>query len=182
MHGDQVVAADELVQLDVVHVAARADLRGVQHGEHVVGVDVDFGDVVALDAVAHRDAVKAEHPRQRLDGGVVARRDVDPDDRVLTLQQLRQLVCFMPFDTRVADHENIHSVAAFRITGAKPHTRNTAYDDEPGLPRSRPAGPVRIGPNLQFRLRISYRFPLPTAGVADGCCALSPPRPLQWVR
>ena len=42
VHRDQVVRAEELVQLDVVHVTVRADLGGVQHGEHVIVVDVDL--------------------------------------------------------------------------------------------------------------------------------------------
>ena len=108
VHGDQVVAADELVQLDVVHVTALAELRCVQHGEHVVGVDVDLGHVVALDAIAHRDPVEAEHLRQHLDGDLVARRDVDPDDGVLTVQQPRQLHDVVPLDAGIADHQHIH--------------------------------------------------------------------------
>ena len=108
VHGDQVVAADELVQLDVVDVTTLAQLRCVQHGEHVVGIDVDLGHVVALDAIVHRDSVEAEHPRQRLDGDLVARRDVDPDDGVLTVQQPRQLHDVMPLDAGIADHQHIH--------------------------------------------------------------------------
>src|SRR6478672_8356759 len=72
MHSDQVVAADELVQLDVVDMTTLAELRCVQHGEHVVGVDVDLGHVVALNAIVHRDPVEAEHRRQHLDGDLVA--------------------------------------------------------------------------------------------------------------
>ena len=108
VHGDQVVAADELVQLDVVDVTALAELRCVQHGEHVVGVDVDLGHVVALDAVVHRDPVEAEHRRQHLDGDLVARRDVDPDDGVLTFQQPRQLHDVVPLDAGIADHQHVH--------------------------------------------------------------------------
>ena len=108
VHGDQVVAADELVQLDVVDVTTLAELRCVQHGEHVVGVDVDLGHVVALDAIVHRDPVEAEHRRQHLDGDLVARRDVDPDDGVLTVQQPRQLHDVMPLDAGIADHQHIH--------------------------------------------------------------------------
>jgi hypothetical protein len=87
VHGDQVVAADKLVQLDVVHMPTLPDLGRMQHSEHVIGIDVDLGNVVALGAIAHRDAVKSDDFRQRLDGGLVAGRDVDPHDDVLPLEQ-----------------------------------------------------------------------------------------------
>jgi hypothetical protein len=64
--------------------------------------------VVALDAIVHRDSVEAEHPRQHLDGDLVACRDVDPDDGVLTFQQPRQLHDVVPLDTAIADHQNVH--------------------------------------------------------------------------
>jgi hypothetical protein len=49
---DQVAGSDELVQLQVMDVAALPPLGGVQHHEHVVGIGVHLGHVVALDAVA----------------------------------------------------------------------------------------------------------------------------------
>jgi hypothetical protein len=33
----------------------------MEHGEYVVVVDVELGDVIALDAFAHGDLVKAEY-------------------------------------------------------------------------------------------------------------------------
>ena len=86
MDRDQVVLADELVKLDIVHMAAFADLRCVKNREHVVGVDVNLRHVIALDAVPHRNRVEAEHPRQHIHRLLVTDRDVHPDNSVPTLE------------------------------------------------------------------------------------------------
>lgn len=61
MHRDQIVAAEELVKFDVMHVTAGADLRGMQNREHVIVIHVDLRDVIAFHAVPHRDLMKPEH-------------------------------------------------------------------------------------------------------------------------
>jgi hypothetical protein len=61
--GDQVAGADELVQLDVVDVAAGAQLGGVQHDKEVVAVGADLGHGVALDAGLDGQGVEAEDLR-----------------------------------------------------------------------------------------------------------------------
>ena len=86
MDRDQVVLADELVKLDVVHMAVVADLRRMKNREHVLGIDVNLRHVIPLDAVPHRDLVEAEHPRQHINGLPVTDRDVHPDDRVPTFE------------------------------------------------------------------------------------------------
>ena len=48
MHGDQEPLTDELVEFEVVHMAALADLRSVDDHEQVVVVDVHPRDVVSL--------------------------------------------------------------------------------------------------------------------------------------
>ena len=60
MHGDQVARADELVQLEVVDVAAGAELGGVQDDEDVVAVGADLGHGVALDTGLDREGVEPE--------------------------------------------------------------------------------------------------------------------------
>ena len=112
MDRDQVVRADELVKLDIMHMAALADLRCVQNREHVVGVDVNLGHVIALDAVPHRDRVKAEHPRQHIHRLLVTDRDVHPDNGVPTFEQLRELLNLMSLDTCIADKQDIHTLTA----------------------------------------------------------------------
>jgi hypothetical protein len=71
VHGHQIVGADELVQLDVVDVAALPVLGGVQDNEQVIGVRVDLGHAVAFDAVAYGESVEAEHIGQNPDGVAV---------------------------------------------------------------------------------------------------------------
>jgi hypothetical protein len=48
MHSDEEVLANELVQLEIVHVAACTDLGCVHDDEDVVRIDVDSRNVVAV--------------------------------------------------------------------------------------------------------------------------------------
>jgi hypothetical protein len=112
MDGDQVVRAHELVKLDIMHMAALADLRRVKNGEHVVGVDVDLRHVIALDAVPHGDRVEAKHIRQHIYRLLVTDRDVHPDNGVPMLEQPGELLNLVSLNTRVADKQHIHTLTA----------------------------------------------------------------------
>ena len=87
VHGDQEVPPDELVELEQVHVAHAARLRGEQDEEQVVGVGVGARDVVALPAGPQRQLVEAEGAVQDVVRRVVVLRDVDPGEAVLARQQ-----------------------------------------------------------------------------------------------
>jgi hypothetical protein len=50
VNGSQEVLANELVQLQIVHVAACADLRSMHHDEHVVRIRMDPGNMVTVPA------------------------------------------------------------------------------------------------------------------------------------
>jgi len=80
VHGDQVVGADELIQLDVVHVPGFACLRRVQDDEDVVGVHVHLGNLVALGAISDRHGVEMEGVGQHVFGRVVPFADVQPNE------------------------------------------------------------------------------------------------------
>jgi hypothetical protein len=84
--GDHIAGADELVQLDVVDMAARAQLGGVQDDEDVVAVGPDLGHGVALDTRLDRQGVKAEHLPQYPGGLLGAEGDVHPDQPVVAGQ------------------------------------------------------------------------------------------------
>jgi hypothetical protein len=56
----------------IADVATLAALGGVQDDEHVVGVGVHLGDVVARDAVPYGERMEAEDPRQHADALLVA--------------------------------------------------------------------------------------------------------------
>ena len=113
MDGDQVVLADELVKLDIMHMAALADLRCMNNGEHVVAVDVDLGHVIAIDTVPHGDRVEAEHMGQNIHSRLVANWDIYPNDGVLTFEQPWEFRNLMSLDTRITDEQDIHNPTAF---------------------------------------------------------------------
>jgi hypothetical protein len=107
--GDQVAAADELVQLDVVDVAALAELRGVQDDEDVVAVGAHLGHGVALDAGADGERVEVEHLRQNPGGLLVAGGDVHPHQPVVAGEQRRQVLDRMLLDAVVGHEANLHA-------------------------------------------------------------------------
>jgi hypothetical protein len=115
VHGDQVVRPDELVEFDVVHVPTAAHLRGVQHGEDVVVVEVKLRDVIALDTVTHGKLVKAEDVGQH--GGVVGQADrhIHPDQRVRLVQEHLQLFSRPLLSARIGDRVHVHTRAALPL-------------------------------------------------------------------
>jgi hypothetical protein len=106
--GDYIAGADELVQLDVVDVAARAQFGGVQDDEGVVAVGPDLGHGVALDAGSDGEGVEAEDLPQHLGGLLVADWDVDPDQPVVPGEQLLQLPHRMLLDAVIGHEVNVH--------------------------------------------------------------------------
>ena len=92
MNGDQVVPPYELIEFDVVHVAALPPLGSVQHDQYVVTIAVHLRHTIALDAVPNRKWMEAEHVRQDARAFFVAGRHVDPDQRGFMLQQRGQLL------------------------------------------------------------------------------------------
>jgi hypothetical protein len=109
VHRHQIVRAEELVQFDVVHVPALSELRGVQHGEHVVLVEVDLRYVVAFQAVTDGDLVESEHLDQHLGIGRLAHRDVDPDQRIAVLEQPGQVIDGIRFGTGLRYRVDVHA-------------------------------------------------------------------------
>jgi hypothetical protein len=114
VHRHQVVRPDELVELDVVHVTAAAQLGRVHHGEDMIVVKVDLRDVVALDAVAHRELVKAEEVLQHPGVGRQADRNIHPDQRVRLLQQHLQVLSGPLLNARIGDRVHVHAAPALR--------------------------------------------------------------------
>jgi hypothetical protein len=100
----------ELVEFDVVHAPAAADLRGVQHREHVVVVHVDLGHVVAFQAVPDGDVVEPESFRQHHRGFPVTPRDVHPDQRIRLPEQAAEFLHRHRVSPRTGDHVHVHAV------------------------------------------------------------------------
>ena len=94
VHGDQEPVADDLVELEEVHVPGRAEQRAVHGDEVVVGVAVHGGDVVALPAGLDDQRVHAQPGEEAVDL-LVPDRHVDPDEPVVALEQHDDVVAVM---------------------------------------------------------------------------------------
>ena len=87
MHGHQVAIPDELVQFDVVHVAADAGLRRVQHQEQMVVVAMDLRHLIPVRRVPNREGMEPENRLQGLLGLLAPLRYVHPDQPIVSGQQ-----------------------------------------------------------------------------------------------
>jgi hypothetical protein len=108
VHRDEIIGSDELVELDVVHVTAAPELGSMQHHEHVVVIDVHLRDVIAFDAVADREVMKAEQVRQhgRLPG--LADRQIHPGHSVRLFEQQLEIIGGPPLNARAGDRVHVH--------------------------------------------------------------------------
>jgi len=91
VHRDEIALADELVEFDIVHMAAGAGLRRVQHQEQMVVVTMDLGHLIPIRRIPNRERMEPEDRPQRLLGLLVPHRYVDPDQPVGAGQQGGQL-------------------------------------------------------------------------------------------
>ena len=112
MDADHKARTDELVQLDVVDMATRAQLRSVLDDEDVVRVGADLGHGIALDAGPDVPGVEAEHLRQHPSGLLVADGDIDPDESVVESEQPLQLPDRMLLDAVIGHKTNVHPPAS----------------------------------------------------------------------
>ena len=108
MDRNEVIRADELVELDVVHVAGLAQVRRVEDHKDVVAINVNLGHVIAFDAVLDCQRMEAEEIGQHLSGPNVAYRDVDPGDRVFTIEEFLELVDRTLFNSALRKQVDIH--------------------------------------------------------------------------
>jgi hypothetical protein len=109
--GDHKASTDELVQLDVVDMATRAELRSVLDDEDVVRVGADLGHGIALDAGLDGQGVEGEHLRQHPSGLLVTDGDIDPDESVVASEQPLQLPHRMLLDAVIGHKANVHPPA-----------------------------------------------------------------------
>ena len=89
MHRHQVAHTDELVQLDVVHMAVLSSFGPMEDDKYVVVVGVHLWDTVTLHGVLHGKRVKPEHLREHTHCLIVPGGDVHPHQTVLALKQQR---------------------------------------------------------------------------------------------
>ena len=146
MDGDQIARADELIELDVVDVAAAAQLGGVQHDEDVVAVGAHLGHGVALDARPDGEGMEAEGLRQDPGGRFVTDRDIDPDQPVVAVQQGGEVLDRVLVDAFIGYQENVDSGCHANVHPARtssdqrlpPHG---GHNQQPVLPSVRMVGP-----------------------------------------
>jgi hypothetical protein len=115
MDGDQKVFADELVQFEIVHMAAGADLGCVHDDEQVVRIDMHSGNVVAVLAFADRYRMEVELARQQRLGIVAPFGKVEPKEPVGALPQVRQLGQIMVAHAFGVDPAQLHGEPPFHI-------------------------------------------------------------------
>ena len=108
MDGDKVAVANELVELDIVHMAAGAGLRRVQHQEQMVVVTMDLGHLIPIRRIPNRERMEPEDRPQRLLGLLVPHRYVDPDQPVGAGQQGGQLGSVTQLDSRRSYETDVH--------------------------------------------------------------------------
>ena len=87
MDRDKVAVADELVELDIMHMAACAGLRRVQHQEQMIVVAMDLGHLIPIRRIPNRKWMEPERRAQRPLGLLIPHRDVYPDQPVCPGQQ-----------------------------------------------------------------------------------------------
>ena len=169
MHRDQVVRPDELVELDVVHMTAAAELGRVQHREDMIVIEVDLRDVVALDAVAHRELVKAEHIQQHRGVRGHTDRHIHPDQRVRLVQQRFHLLSGMSLNTRIGDRVHVHAGRPFPSCRASPRQRASSPPRYVGAQVAAGArlrllvnGPAGVGLAASLPTHLSLPIPLVT--------------------
>ena len=113
MHRDEEVVADDLVELEQVHVAGPAEVRGLRGDEDMVLVAVHRGHVVALLAALDHQRMAPDACEQRLRLGVPDR-DVDPVEAVLVGEQLDDVIRVAAPHTVPVEESDLHGLRVRR--------------------------------------------------------------------
>src|SRR4030095_15158193 len=108
---DHKARTDELVQLDIVDMATRAELGGVLDDEDVVMVGADLGHGIALDAGPDVQGGEAGPLRPQPGALLVTDGDIDPDESVVASEQPLQLPHRMLLDAVIGHKANLHPPA-----------------------------------------------------------------------
>jgi len=85
VYGDHEVLPNELVQLQIVHVAPGTDLRCVHDDEHVIRIHMDSRNVVTVPALGDRHWMKLKLIRQDRLGVLTPLGNVQPEESVSAL-------------------------------------------------------------------------------------------------
>ena len=91
MYGHQEVLANELIELEIVHMTVRADLRRVHDDEHVVRIDMNAWNVVAVSALGDRHRMEAEVALEKHLCLIAPLRNIEPEEAIGLFSQGRQI-------------------------------------------------------------------------------------------
>jgi hypothetical protein len=80
--GNQVAAADELVEFEQMHDSWRTRFGHMKGKVHVIRIPVDFGHVRRFQAVSKRQLMETERASEKLRGWLITLRDVEPYEAV----------------------------------------------------------------------------------------------------
>ena len=92
----------------------------MEHDEQVVGIGVDLGHLVALQAVPDSEWMEAKHLRQGLGGLLIAFGDIDPHEPILTLEQHLKLLDGTAFNASSETNQT-----SIRLTLPRPRVQPT---------------------------------------------------------
>jgi hypothetical protein len=96
-----------MVDFDIVHVAAGAGLRRVQHQEQMATVTMNLRHLIVIRGVPNREWMKPERRAQRLLGLLIPHRYVNPDQPIGSGQQRGQLTD-IPHSTPQHNETDVH--------------------------------------------------------------------------
>src|SRR5215217_5783173 len=120
MNRHQEVFANELVQLEIVHVAACADLWCVHDDEHMVRINMESWNVVAVSAFGDRHRMKVKLACEHRLGVVAPFRNVEPEESVGALLQGRQLSQVAAAHACGVDPAQLHGETSFHVVVSTP--------------------------------------------------------------
>jgi hypothetical protein len=124
--GDQEVFPNELIQLEIVHVAAYADLWCVNDDEHVVRIHMDSGNVGTVFAFGDRHWMEVKLICQDRLAIVAPLGNVEPEKSVGALPQSRQLSQAGVAHSGGIDPAQLHRQSPFHIVPPPLHPAITA--------------------------------------------------------
>src|SRR5688572_10836788 len=130
MDRDQEIFPNELVQFEVVHVAACADLRCVHDDEYMVWVHMDSRNMVAVPAFADRHRMELELVSEQCLGVIVPLRNVQPEESVAAVPQVRQLSQVAVAHALGFNPAQLHGGSPFHVVSTPRHGRSP-YDRSP---------------------------------------------------
>jgi hypothetical protein len=123
VYGHQEVLANELIELEIVHMTVRADLRRVHDDEHVVRIDMNAWNVVAVSALGDRHRMEAEVAFEKHLCLIAPLRNIEPEEAIGLFSQGRQIGHIMVAHAVGVDPSQLHGESPFHVVSTPRHNR-----------------------------------------------------------